>query len=207
MPNTSDSQPKKLRLDLPRGGSPLVFKKDLERVLQSLARHLGVAISIDGASSGSTGIDGTHHFKVPTGGGADCVYAWQPTLAGTSGTNDLVTLEVGSLSGATVTIGGTDILDNPPPQLSISQTGTQIAYLEVTGTKTKTANDFVTGFTISGATIQVGTSVPASSQTVRRLELFRWYDGAVFSQLTKFNLALACRDDGNSNDVGVFTFY
>ena len=149
----------------------------------------------------------------PGSGSGGCDYSWTPSFAGNDGVgNDHVQLNVGSVSGATVTITdaetlvATSILAVPSPKLAIPDSGLYIAYVEITGTKTKTANDFVTGFTISSATIKVSDGVPASSQSVRRLELFRWYNGTLYSQLTRYNLLLYCRDDGTSTDVGVFSF-
>lgn len=157
-------------------------------------------------------LDGDVWLTSDLGGGGSCEYSWTPNfIENDGGGNDIVRLNVGTLNdSALITLddagggGDTDILELPT--LAIPDDALQIIYLEVTGATTKTANDFVTGFSVATATIEVGTSLPASSQTVRRLELFRWYAGALFNQSRRYNLHLDCRDDGSSSNVGVFTF-
>jgi hypothetical protein len=197
----------------PQGLVP--WRKSVERFLEKVAKASGLQIEILGARRTQTGPDGTVSFELEPGGGggAACEYAWTPVFVENDGAgNDIVTLNVGTLFGATVTIADVvtetdvNILADPAPQLAIPDDDLYIGYIEVTGTKTKTANDFVTGFTISSATVEVATSVPASTATVRRLELWRWSNGALFSQARKYNLRLVVSDDGTSTDVGDYEF-
>jgi hypothetical protein len=137
-----------------------------------------------------------------------CSYAWTPTKIGNSGGNDQLVLNVGSVSGATVKIDGENILTNPTLEVPDTADTTQIVYLTIPVTKIKTANNFVYGCTITGgvATVNVATTLPTpNTQYNRYHELFRWRNGALFNQVGKYNVAVYCRDDGTSTDVGVFT--
>lgn len=195
----------------PKGLVP--WRMTVERFLEKLAKAAGVQIEIVGVTRSQAFGNGVTFEVGSSAAAAGCEYSWTPVFVENDGAgNDIVTLNVGTLFGATITIDdvvtetNVDILADPAPQLAIPDDDLYIGYLEVTGTKTKTANDFVTGFTISSATIEVATSVPASTATVRRLELWRWSNGALFSQARKYNLRLVVSDDGTSTDVGDYEF-
>lgn len=176
-----------------------------------LSSALGISIKIDGATSGQSR-DGELNFKLSAGAAAaGCEYSWTPTKTGNDGAgNDLLTLNVGGVSAgggsATVNIDGANILTNPTLEVPDTADTTQIVYLDIPVTKVKTANDFVYNCTVTGgvATVEVATTLPTSSQTTRYVELFRWRNGALFNQVGKYNVAVYCRDDGTSSDVGVF---
>lgn len=143
-----------------------------------------------------------------SGGAGGCQYSWTPNKVRTIEGFDVVVLNAGSVSGATVNVNGTNILSNPELQIpNNNPLTTHIVYLSIPVTKIKTADNFVYGCTITGgvATVEVATSLPTSTQSTRYHELFRWKNGRLFNQVGKYNVAVFCRDDGTSTDVGVFT--
>lgn len=90
-----------------------------------------------------------------------------------------VTVTPGYIAGFTPTIGGDPITDDPPPELSIADSGTQIIYLELSVTLTA-VNDFVYKSVFSSAVINVAGSLPADDLDagLYYLRLATYEDGA-----------------------------
>lgn len=209
----SASSDKRIRVMRPAGSTLVVKWPALTSVLQSILRQLGgYQLQIDGAESMRTDVNGAIQAKISPGTGAaadPCLYNWMPTFQRNESGNDIVTLEPGSIGSVTITVAGTSILDFPRPELSIPDTAdtTQIVYLKINSvTETVGDGDFVTACSIGSASIEVGTSVPSNSiSTTSTLykELFRWRNGALQSQLNRYNFALYARGPSGS---ATFTF-
>ncbi len=183
----------------------------VEKFIERFAKATGIQIEVVGATRSQASADGLT-FEVGSGAAAAaaCEYAWTPVFVENDGEgNDLVRLNVGRFNNDflvtledAVTETDTDILEKPT--LAIPDDDLYIGYLEVVGTPVENEQGFITGFTVETAKIKVGTSVPSSTSDNRYLELWRWYEGALFNQSRKYNLLLFVRDNGLGTGTGTY---
>jgi len=182
MPSSASASTKTPRLDIPAGGLRFVTKDMLRRVLRSLGRQMGIDIHIDGATSSSTG-DGHLNFKV-TPSDANIYPFHCPAATDGSVASAVI---AGTVNGVTVT----------NLSLTISNSGTQYVYFDVSYTQGLSSNGYVQGF--SGAitcALATGSSIPSDTSTHLYRQVATYVDGVKTVQAILTSMEVAARDNG-----------
>lgn len=178
----------------PEGLSP--WRALVERTLDQLCRASGQSIQIDGATSGSTGADGTQQFRIPagTGGSTD---ASAPFYVRSDGS-----VVPGTIGGVTPTIGGDAIDDSPPPTLTISGSGTVYVVATISLTLEVDAGVFVEGYSAISSIVLTATGTdPGSGGMLSttgefKFKLATFVDGVKTAQNTTGSKTIQVCDDG-----------
>jgi hypothetical protein len=133
-----------------------------------------------------------------------CIYAWAPTYVKNVEGKDYVTLEPGTIypnpdtaGGVVIQVDGEDKLltDMPRPQLQIPDDPdtNQIVYLKCSDVTEILQDGFVGSIKIDKVTVEVGETIPASTigtTSQINIELFRWRNKELASQVTRYNIGL-----------------
>lgn len=185
MPHSPSASKEGKRLELPDDGLRFVSKRSFSRFLAMLSSALGISIKIDGATS-SQSRDGELNFKLSAGGGAggtnDHPFKCPATADGT------ITPTAGIVNGNVVT--GTP---------SVSDTGTQVVYVEVRMTLSVTAQGYVAGTfaTETDWLYAVAGSLPADTSTRFYQAVATYVDGVLTTQHLQQHQRVRPRDDGS----------
>jgi hypothetical protein len=184
MPHSPSANKEGKRLELPDDGLRFVSKRSFSRFLAMLSAALGISIKIDGATS-SQSRDGELNFKLSPGGGSSAEYAWTPTAASSTSIN----LSAGSISDGVTT--------RTPTVTGISVHETDLRYIYLVCTLNATRVDgFVTGGTVTAASISAYSAIQTNSDTTGYILLCTWQAGAVVDRFRYWSIECQINDNG-----------
>jgi hypothetical protein len=183
MPHSPSANKEGKRLELPDDGLRFVSKRSFSRFLAMLSAALGISIKIDGATS-SQSRDGELNFKLSPGG-ADPGYAWTPSAASSTSIN----LTAGSISDGVTT--------RTPNVSAIAVSATALQYIYLVCTLNVTRVDgFVTGGTVTAASISAYSGIQTNSDTTGYILLCTWQAGAIVDRFRYWSIECQINDNG-----------
>lgn len=121
------------------------------------------------------------------GTGGDAATSHPFKCSGSTNGTDPITVVAGDVNTITAT--------NLTPTVSAS--GTQYVYLNVTVSLTLTSNNYVVDLSVSAVAIATGSSLPANSTTHCYIPVATYVDGVKTVQSRTTSLMLGVRDDGS----------
>jgi hypothetical protein len=132
------------------------------------------------------------------GGKCSVSHPWKLRKISQSEGTGQFSVQVASINDVTADIDGVSLTENPT--ISISMTGTEEVYIEITGTMTENEG-YVLGGSVSRVEVKTGESLPASDQSdhVYRVRIARVIDGRI-EQSAFNNGSAAFANAGNPPD-------